>query len=652
MPGSTKVFACDRLSGKVREALELEGLREVEVIPFHSDASDRPGASAADLRSKLAALADDDPVLLLATQQDLNALGEFPGWYARSSLGSCLEGVEVDALRPRVRQGISEARLLLELKRAKDEAINQARMRSDYALAFDLLERISQGTEEEPVTGAIVDVLNMLFSPGEVEYFALHPSGEVQLFDYEKGSFARLNGGIKPSLLQGANHWDEALSGFKLKVENKGRVLGVAVLRDLSFPEFKSEYLNLASQLSTVFGLAVANARTFRSLRSSESQVEKALALESTMLSISQRLFGRADLDTTIGDALAQVGEAIGCSRALLLQHPPYLTSLSCTNEWVVPGVTRIQSTLSTVPAELQEWLMESAQHEGTVRALNVLSIGVEDKKRLSTMTQGGVSSMLLAPILVEGRQEGWAFMQRIGGKTSWEEEEVGLLRFLTQNISLALQRRKAQEDMAKLAESVAMSNKVLRHDIRNELMVLSGSLQLYDMKKEEKQLDRAERSAARLTEILDRFKELDSFLQSSRGLFGVDLRQAIMQAMAAQQMSYDVQGDARVQSDFALGSVIDNLVRNSKRHGDARSMAFSIAKEGGMVLLTVADDGSGIPEEARSKLFQEGFSYGEERGTGLGLFWIKKTMERYGGWVKLSPSDKGATFVLAFHPV
>ncbi|HUL39179.1 MAG TPA: HAMP domain-containing sensor histidine kinase, partial [Methanomassiliicoccales archaeon] len=147
-------------------------------------------------------------------------------------------------------------------------------------------------------------------------------------------------------------------------------------------------------------------------------------------------------------------------------------------------------------------------------------------------------------------------------------------------------------------------------------------------------------------------FKELDSFLQSSRGLFGVDLRQAIMQAMAAQQMSYDVQGDARVQSDFALGSVIDNLVRNSKRHGDARSMAFSIAKEGGMVLLTVADDGSGIPEEARSKLFQEGFSYGEERGTGLGLFWIKKTMERYGGWVKLSPSDKGATFVLAFHPV
>jgi len=62
-----------------------------------------------------------------------------------------------------------------------------------------------------------------------------------------------------------------------------------------------------------------------------------------------------------------------------------------------------------------------------------------------------------------------------------------------------------------------------------------------------------------------------------------------------------------------------------------------------------VADDGSGIPKEARERLFQEGFSYGETRGTGLGLFWIRKTMERYGGWARLADSEKGARFVLGF---
>jgi signal transduction histidine kinase len=211
------------------------------------------------------------------------------------------------------------------------------------------------------------------------------------------------------------------------------------------------------------------------------------------------------------------------------------------------------------------------------------------------------------------------------------------------------MQRRKAQEDMAKLAESVTMSNKVLRHDIRNELMVLSGSLQLYEMKNEQKQLDRANRSAARLIDILDHFKELDSFLQSSRALFPVDLRKTILLVMASHQMAYDVQGDAEVLADFALSSVIDNLVRNAKRHGDASNIDFIISREGGTVQLVVADDGNGIPEVARPKLFQEGFSYGERRSTGLGLFWIRKTMERYGGWVKLADSEKGAAFSLGF---
>jgi signal transduction histidine kinase len=560
--------------------------------------------------------------------------------------------VGLDYLRLRLSRGVNEARLRLELEMAREESTTQARMRSDYALAFDLLERISRGTDEERVTGSIIDVLHMLFSPEEVEYYAIHEDGELQLFDYEKSAFVRVNGVIMSSLLQGANLWDEASNGFRLKVEHKGKVLGVARLRELSFPELSKDYLNLASQLSVVFGLAVANARAFRSLRTSEAQVERAFALESTMLSISQGFFGRPDFDRAVNEALARVGEAVGCSRVLLLQHSQDMMSLTCTHEWTAHGTSAIRPSLSNLAIELQDWLTDNVQHEGTVRTLSLSSMDQEERGRLSLLIQDGVSSMLLAPVLVEGRRQGLICLQRMGEEKAWEADETSMLRFLAQNLSVALQRRKAQEDMAKLAESVTMSNKVLRHDIRNELMVLSGSLQLYDMKKEEKQLDRAKRSAARLTEVLDHFKELDSFLQSSKALFPVDLRQTIDQVMTTNQLSYLVQGDAKVQADFAISSVIDNLVRNSRRHGEAENMTFHIVLEGGFVQLTVADDGTGIPEIARPRLFQEGFSYGEKRSTGLGLFWIRKTMERYGGWVKLAPSKgKGAAFVLAFHP-
>jgi signal transduction histidine kinase len=721
----TKVVVCELIVDEAKRALELEGLKEVEVIAYRVDLQD-PIRSAEDLDSTLQRLVGfDGAVCVFASSSEVGALPRMPRSYAVIQTRSCIEmvagegmaldlltggarplvpgalrrlgkraiedhdvdsgipadareialldtglgdwsmeglqalavssgkpfsvrNVGLDPLRLRMSNGVVEARLRLELERSREEGMDQARMRSDYALAFDLLERISQGTEEEPITGSIVDVLYMLFSPADVEYYALQPSGEFQLFDYEKGAFSRIFGGSTHSLLNEVNVWDEASSGFRIKVENKGKVLGLAVLRDLSFPEFRREYLNLASQLSVVFGLAVANARAFKDLRSSEEQVERALSLESTMLDISQGFFGRPDFEWEVGEALARVGGAVGCSRVLLLQRSKEMTSLACTHEWAAAGVPSVMASLSSVPMSLHDWLMERARHEGTVRALSTSSIGEEDRVKLSPLLQGGVVSMLVAPVLIEGRQHGLVLLQRMEER-SWEEDEASMLRFLVQNLGVAMQRRKAQEDMAKLAESVTMSNKVLRHDIRNELMVLSGSLQLYEMKKEQKQLERANRSAARLTDILDHFKELDSFLQSSRALFPVDLRRTILQVMATHQMAYDIQGDAEVLADFALSSVIDNLVRNAKRHGDASNIDFIIRREGGTVQLIVADDGRGIPEEARSRLFQEGFSYGERRSTGLGLFWIRKTMERYGGWVKLADSEKGAAFSLGF---
>jgi two-component system sensor kinase len=52
-----------------------------------------------------------------------------------------------------------------------------------------------------------------------------------------------------------------------------------------------------------------------------------------------------------------------------------------------------------------------------------------------------------------------------------------------------------------------------------------------------------------------------------------------------------------------------------------------------------------------KEKIFDEGFSYGERRGTGLGLYLVKKTMERYGGSVRVEDNKpQGAVFVLTCH--
>ncbi|KYC44638.1 MAG: sensory histidine kinase AtoS [Candidatus Methanofastidiosum methylothiophilum] len=63
---------------------------------------------------------------------------------------------------------------------------------------------------------------------------------------------------------------------------------------------------------------------------------------------------------------------------------------------------------------------------------------------------------------------------------------------------------------------------------------------------------------------------------------------------------------------------------------------------------MKIIDHGKGIPDSIKSKIFNEEFSYGESRGTGLGLYISKKNIERYGGTIEVKDTKPhGATFII-----
>ena len=69
--------------------------------------------------------------------------------------------------------------------------------------------------------------------------------------------------------------------------------------------------------------------------------------------------------------------------------------------------------------------------------------------------------------------------------------------------------------------------------------------------------------------------------------------------------------------------------------------------------MLTVADTGIGIPEEAQSRVFERFYRVDKGRarkngGTGLGLAIVKHIVQLYGGTVRLeSEVGKGSTFTV-----
>jgi two-component system phosphate regulon sensor histidine kinase PhoR len=111
---------------------------------------------------------------------------------------------------------------------------------------------------------------------------------------------------------------------------------------------------------------------------------------------------------------------------------------------------------------------------------------------------------------------------------------------------------------------------------------------------------------------------------------------------------------ELRVQADpNRLQQVLSNLVDNAIKYGRAEGTVTIQARDAGdgKIELCVADDGPGIPAEARDRVFERFYRVDKARsreqgGTGLGLSIVKHIVQSHGGrvWVE-SDMGKGSRF-------
>ncbi|MEM0449651.1 MAG: PAS domain S-box protein [Methanomassiliicoccales archaeon] len=210
---------------------------------------------------------------------------------------------------------------------------------------------------------------------------------------------------------------------------------------------------------------------------------------------------------------------------------------------------------------------------------------------------------------------------------------------------------RKAMEDrLLQLNDILRLVNRILRHDTLNELMVLSGSLEMYQRTKQERFLDTATKAVNRSVEMIRRMKELESLVVSGGSVKLYDLKQTAEKVLRGYMVDFNVEGEGMIYADDALPSAIDNIVRNAMIHGKADHIKVKIWNENGQVILRIADDGIGIPDSIKPRIFEEGFSYGGNAGTGLGLYLVSKAIERYRGNVRVEDNEpRGTAFVFTF---
>lgn len=214
----------------------------------------------------------------------------------------------------------------------------------------------------------------------------------------------------------------------------------------------------------------------------------------------------------------------------------------------------------------------------------------------------------------------------------------------VTQDIT---QRKDNEDRILQYNELLHLINKILRHDLTNNLFMIRTALDHYKDVRDDQWLGAIEIKAQRSFELIEQMRSLETLVASGGGLRSVDVQEALVRIKMGFDIPIKINCDLKVKADDAFYSVMENLIRNAVVHGNTDRMEFtSSILDNGMVRIDAIDHGKGIPDEIKGHIFEETFRYGKTAGTGLGLYIVKRTLERYGGSISVSDTKGGgATF-------
>lgn len=213
------------------------------------------------------------------------------------------------------------------------------------------------------------------------------------------------------------------------------------------------------------------------------------------------------------------------------------------------------------------------------------------------------------------------------------------------------------KERLAALGELSA----VVAHEVRNPLAVVFNALA--SLRRAKPDTDEHAKLVAILQEEAERLRDIVSDLlefASPRPPVWVpaSLDEIVRSAAsAAVSVAGANEGDVVVEShspadlecdERLVRQAVLNLVTNAlQASGRSGPVQVSIAKRDRSFLVRVADDGDGVPDDLRERVFTPFFST-RPKGTGLGLAVVKRCAEAHGGEVELQLDGKrGAAFEL-----
>jgi len=230
--------------------------------------------------------------------------------------------------------------------------------------------------------------------------------------------------------------------------------------------------------------------------------------------------------------------------------------------------------------------------------------------------------------------------------KGAFDERDLEMAELLIDHVSEALERL----EMRKREEFL---HSLLRHDVRNKEVLAQGYLELiedFDMPEEvEEYLEKAKKATRNGLEVIDKVRKLRK-IEKENEITEVDLNNTLDQVISEHQdqlkdkdINLEFEGSTcNVKGGALLKELFSNIIENSIRHSNCSEIKITIESRDEYCEVIIEDDGKGIKENKKDKIFERGFKGEDSAGSGLGMYMVKKIAKNYQGDIKINDSELG----------
>jgi len=213
--------------------------------------------------------------------------------------------------------------------------------------------------------------------------------------------------------------------------------------------------------------------------------------------------------------------------------------------------------------------------------------------------------------------------------------------------------------DQRRRQRRLEVLHRVLRHNLRNDLTVIEGvatSLrETVDDPEVRARLGLVRDHAQALQRVSEKARTIEEAIERAERTASVVLADTVEEVLAEVAKRYpdvtverDLDPSVTASANPAVAAAIEELVENAVEHNDGDAVVRVSVAADDEALVTVADDGPGIPAEDRAVVFGGADITQLQHGSGLGLWLVRWVTEAAGGTVIHDRIDGWTTVTLA----